>query len=369
MNKLKFIVTAALVAAPVSALAQPIMQARCTTDSLDTNKARQRVEWARRCGLTLNTGTIPNTGNPNAFFQSTKAFDASTFLGANDYRENTSLRAFSGSTSQFEVNYSYGWQLNNVPLYTVFRETVGPTLNFFKWSSTTVRPQPLYPAFDTTPNATGTQLFPHPTLADCRLYTDRGGVSPLPATTNFFVVAYCESSCYTPDQNLRFSTGDVNILEAANALRDDLVVLSSDATLDSPSTKVSRVYSYTRELRDAKMPIWKVTTASGASLSITAEHPVLVSNGQDGRLIKAEKLREGDDLVKADGTPDPIVHIEKTSYFGKVYNIKPTATEHVSNILIAQGLLVGSARFQNDDIAYMNRALLFRAVPDEVMPK
>ncbi|HEX8114954.1 MAG TPA: Hint domain-containing protein, partial [Kofleriaceae bacterium] len=175
--------------------------------------------------------------------------------------------------------------------------------------------------------------------------------------------------CYTPDQSLRFSTGDVNILDAFNALRDDVVTLSSDATLNNPKKQVSRVYSYTREIRDVEQPIFKVTTQSGGSLSVTNEHPILVSNGHDGRLVKAEKIHEGDRLVKADGTPDPVVHIEKTTFFGKVYNIKPAPEELVSNILIAQGFLVGSARFQNDDIMYMNRSLLFRSVPDDVMPK
>jgi len=365
MSKFKLIFVAVLVAAPGTALAQPVIQSRCTTDSLDVNQAKARLEWARRCGLTLNTGSVPNTGNPNNFFMSSKAFDAATFLGANEYRENASARAFSGNANNFEVNYSFGWSLNNVALYTVSRETSGITLNFFKWFSSTQRARPLYPAFDTTSNGTGTQLFPHPTLADCALYTDKTGTNRLPATSNFFVVAYCESSCYTPDQNLRFSTGDVNIVDALHTLRDDVVTLSTNATLDDPRTQVSRVYSYTAEIRDAEHPIYKLTTESGGSLSITAEHPVLVSNG---RLVKAEKLRESDDLVKADGTPDPITRIERTTFFGKVYNIKPTATEHVSNILIAQGFLVGSARFQNDDLRYMNRALLFRAVPDEVMP-
>lgn len=369
MTKSKLIFVAAMVAAPASALAQPILQARCTTDSLSVSQAIARLEWARRCGLTLNTGSVPNTGNANNFFMSTKAFDAATFLGANEYRENTSVKAFTGSTNDLDVNYSYGWSLNNVPLYTVTRETSGLTLNFWKWFSSTQRARPLYPAFDTTTNGTGTQLFPKPDLSDCKLYTTNTGTNPLPSTSSFFVVAYCESSCYTPDQNLRFSTGDVNILDAFNAQRDDLMTLASDATLENPHTQVSRVYSYTREIRDVEQPIYKVTTASGGSLSITSEHPVLVTNGHDGRLVKAEKLHKGDELLKADGTPDPVVQIEKTTYFGKVYNIKPTSTELVSNILIAQGYLVGSARFQNDDIKYINRSLLFRSVPDEVMPK
>jgi intein/homing endonuclease len=199
---------------------------------------------------------------------------------------------------------------------------------------------------------------------DCKLYTDDTGTTLAPNI--FWVAGYCESSCYTPDQSLRFSQGDVNIVEALQTNRSDLVTLSPDATLDDLTTQTSKVLNYTRELREAKNPIIKLTTASGGSLSVTTEHPVLTSNG---RLVKAETLVEGDELLLANGTPDPIIHVEKESYFGRVYNIKPVSPEPVANILIAQGFLVGSARFQNDDVAYINRVLLFRGVPDEVMPR
>ena len=180
------------------------------------------------------------------------------------------------------------------------------------------------------------------------------------------VTAYCESGCYAPDQSLRFSDGDVNIVDAMKAHRDDLVTLSSDATLDKLATQTSKVYNYTADIRDAKQVLYEITTASGGALRVTDEHPMVTS---EGLLVAAEKLTVGDELLKADGTPDPITAIEKTDYFGKVYNIRPVSSERVANILIAQGYLVGSARFQNDDVSYMNRALLFRAVPDAVMPR
>lgn len=371
MNTSKIALTAALVAAPLAAFvaaptvarAQPIVQLRCTIDSLDPTAAAARLEWARKCGLLLNTGATPNTGNPNNFFQSTKAADAATFEGANDYRENNTTRAFSGNVNDFNINFSHAWALfGQFFTYTVGRETSGPTLNFFKWNKTTLRSRPLYPTFDSG----GTMLFPPTNLGACTLFTDAARTIPLAATTPFTVLAYCESSCYTPDQNVRFATGDVNILEAFKNLRNDVVTLSANATLENPRTEVQTVFSYTRELRDVEQPIFKLFTASGGSLSVTNEHPVMVGSG---KLVKAEKLREGDEILKADGTKDPIVHVEKTNFFGKVYNLKPTSPEHIRNVLIAQGFLVGSARFQNDDIKYMNRALLFHTVPDSVMPK
>src|SRR5215510_4490927 len=167
MATLKLIFVAALVAALTSVLAQPILQIPCPSDRLNIPGAKARVEWARRCGLTLNTGSAPNTGNPANFFMSTLAADAQTFLGAKDYRENDPNRAFSGNDNDYNVNFYYSFALfNSSPVYTVFQETSGPTANFWKWSHPTQRSRPLYPTFDSTPTGTGTQLYPHPTLAN-----------------------------------------------------------------------------------------------------------------------------------------------------------------------------------------------------------
>jgi hypothetical protein len=374
MNKSKLVLIAALVAAPSSVFAQTIQEVRCAVDSLSVQQAVNRLAWARKCGLTLNTGAVAKTGNPANFFQSPKAADDVTFVGANDYRESATTQAFSGQVNDFNVNYSFSWSLFGAFFaYHTFQDATGPTLNFWDWSKPgQQRAQPLYPSFDSTISGTGVQLFP-PANADvnsaCTLMDSAGTVWP--AANPFFVAFYCTSSCYTPDQSVRFATGDVPMVDAFNAVRNDVVTLAPDATLGHLSTQVSGVHSYTHESRDtAKNVIYNVTTASGGTLSVTHQHPVLVIKQGSGRLVMAEKLREGRDaLVKADGTPDPIVEITQTEHIGQVYNLAPTATEHVSNILIAQGFLVGSSRFQNDDLKYMNRALLFRAVPDDIMPK
>jgi len=375
MNHFKLFLVAAIAAVPTLALADPITVARCASDQLSVSNAHLRIEWARQCSLTLNTGSVPNTGNPANYFLSGRAYDLTILMtgmlvGAKEYRENSSTtRPYTSSTFyNSEINYTYVWgTYTGAGAYTVFQDPTG----YYKWTTSstqrdgsTQNGSPYYPIFATNASATGTQLFPHPTLANCNLYTDKTGTTPYTGT--FAVVGYCEGGCYTPDQSLRFSTGDVNIVDALNARRNDIVTLSPDATLDDPRTQVSTVYSYTRDLFDASQPIIKLTTASGGSLNVTNAHPVLISNG---RLVRADKLREGDDLLKADGTPDPITRIARTHFWGKVYNLRPTATEHVANILIAQGFLVGSARFQNEDVSFINRTILFGAVPDEVMPK
>jgi hypothetical protein len=360
-STLTFVLKLALVATPVAAIAEPAQEWRCSTDSLDPTAALQRLEWARKCGL------VNNSGGPNSWFESTMAFDQ-TFNPAKEYREISSSRAFTGNTNDYNVNFYYGFsRYTATPLYTLTQETTGPTAGFWKWAHTSQRPRPLYPTFEDTPVVgSGTQLFPHPSLADCNLYTDRSGSAGARWNGSFFVGAYCESSCYTPDQAVRFSDGDVNIVDAMKAGRDDVVTLTADATLDDLATQTSKVGSYTTDIREAEHVMYEITTASGGALRVTNEHPMVTS---EGRLVKAEKLVRGDELLRADGTPDRIEKIAKTTEFGKVYNLKPVSREPVANILIAQGYLVGSGRFQNDDVGYMNRVLLYRGVPDEVMPK
>jgi hypothetical protein len=184
--------------------------------------------------------------------------------------------------------------------------------------------------------------------------------------TGFFVNGFCTASCYLPDQQISFSTGDAPILDALTALRDDVTTLAPTSTLENISLKTDHVASYTREIHDATHIIFDIRTAAGGQLKVTDKHPVLVDSG---RIVEARTLKAGQSLIKADGTRDQIVSVEKTSYFGKVYNLKPEATDRVSNLLIAQGFLVGSSRYQNEDVDFINRLILGRAIPSHVIPQ
>jgi hypothetical protein len=348
--------------APAAALAEPTQEWRCTSDNLDPEQAIARAEWARQCGLLTNL----NPAGPNSTITSNKAFDQN-FTWAKDYKEFDTGHAFTGNLNQYNVNYYFAYALfDSTPLYSVFREPFGrPTTGYYKWSHWSPRLRPLYPSFENTPVASGgTQLFPPPALDSCNLYTDPNGTNRW--TGNFFVIAYCESACYAPDQKLLYSQGEVGIADAMQQQREDLMTLSPDATLDNLQLRKNGVYSYTTEIRDAEHILFTITTASGGTLRVTNEHPVITS---DGRLVQAQSLAVGQELLRQDGTPDRIVSVEKGTYSGKVYNIKPESRDQVSNVLVAQGFLVGSGRFQSDYVQYMNRVLLFRGVPEKAMPR
>lgn len=358
------VILAAVVLLPMQAGAQPILSYRCTVDNVTTNAgAEARVEWARRCGTRANMGdaiTWYNTGLTAASGGTLKEY-----LEVDTRRNPTGEMAYSGPVN--------GFKINTTAMFAIYLS--GPTRQvmdeggYWMWSRDAWRKKgrALYPTFGTTADINdpeNQQLFPNPTDPDdCALYTDPAGMTP--ADSAFYVNGYCEAACYTPEQKLLFSEGEVSILEALNTLREDLITLAPDATLDAPKLKQNRTFSYTRETRDAEHKIYVITTESGGELRVTHEHPVL--NGE-GRMVQAQTLKPGHELMKVDGTTDRIVGIEKTTHFGKVYNITPVTTDLVSNVVVAQGFLVGSSRFQNDEVGYINRVILYRSMPAELIP-
>src|SRR3954465_11719123 len=112
MNHFKLFLGAALVALPTSALADPITVMRCSADQLSIDNAHLRIEWARKCALSLNTGAVANSGNPANFFPSARVFDLASLMttptGAKEYREPAGVtrRYTAGMLYNGEINYT-----------------------------------------------------------------------------------------------------------------------------------------------------------------------------------------------------------------------------------------------------------------------
>lgn len=363
---------AAALLAPNPAEAQPILTQRCNADSLDPSQATARLNWARRCALRAHAiGT-------NSFFD-TETPATSTVEGFStlqDYHEDSTSsnfyghNAYSGQADSFEVNYSFITKMYNNAGTSHGRDSDV----YFTWWRTASKKKlrPLYPTFGTTADINSTdnkQLWPsanannpnfNPPTDDCRLLTATGVQS-----ANFYINGFCESSCYTPEQTVLFSDGYTPILDAVNARRSDMVILDSNSSLDNILLKTGQTYSYTAEFRDTEHPIVELKTESGGMLRVTTEHPIVDGSG---RLVTAKTLHEGDQLVKSDGTLDRIVSVTATKHFGKVYNLRPNTSDRISNLLVAEGYVVGSSLFQNDEVDYINRVILNKSVPAEVIP-
>ncbi|WP_375765586.1 PPC domain-containing protein [Archangium gephyra] len=160
---------------------------RCETDSQSPQEAEARVEWARRCALLTNVVSASNGFTTIAPLIDYQEVNPST----NPYGVN----AFQGDLMGFEVNSTYIYSLFST---TPTSQSMDP-YGFWKWNwpATGKRTYPLYPVFSTTYGISdygNVQLFPHPQLADCRLYSDRSGYN---AVGTFYVNLYCDSTSTT----------------------------------------------------------------------------------------------------------------------------------------------------------------------------
>lgn len=366
--KTSFVFASIVVGAAAStAHATPILQARCATDSLDPATAKRRLEWARACGDRMNVKS-PTTPVAPAMAYLTGT-TSSNGIALWEYIETDDFwgrNAYSGDTAA--VNQMFTQSQWRVGPYAASTAAGG----FQMWTEpgTLALPRPTYPTFGNNLDINvAVQLFPNPTYdpADCSLYLDAAGTRRADTSvTGFYVNGYCTSSCYTPDQQISFSTGDNKILDAMTALKTGVTTVAPGSTLGKIGLATDDVASYTRELRDSTHVIFEIRTASGGELRVTDKHPVMTGSG---RIVEARSLKIGDQLVRASGAKDPVVSVVKTSFYGKVYNLKPKATDHVANLLVAQGFLVGSSRFQNEDVDFMNRIILGRGLPKDVIPQ
>ncbi|MCE9668083.1 hypothetical protein LY474_09685 [Myxococcus stipitatus] len=178
------------------------------------------------------------------------------------------------------------------------------------------------------------------------------------------VVSECLVGCYTPEQKVRFATGDIGIQEAMMSQRTDVVTLAPGATFDRLTFQTGKVVAYVSDVADAEQPLLNIRTRGGGHLRVTTNHPIVDSAGV---VKQADEFQEGEELIRADGSLDAIVSIEKEMYFGKTYNLKPATFDPTTNIVVAQGFLNGSSRFQDKTVTEGNRVLLRQNIPDSAL--
>jgi hypothetical protein len=166
-----------------------------------------------------------------------------------------------------------------------------------------------------------------------------GGVFMPGLMTSSFCQAY--SDCYTPDQEIMFIGEYIGIEDASRRGSLTVTTFSSDATMDHPTTSEQAIASFTSAPLSGE--IYVLEGDGGERLEVTGGHPMVLA---DGTMIPARDLREGEALAGADGATVGLVRISRYAYEGDVWNVEPKSEEKAENIVIAEGFLAGSIRFQ-----------------------
>ena len=175
-----------------------------------------------------------------------------------------------------------------------------------------------------------------------------------------YVAAVCVSSCATPDQEI-LAKVEANMklrympfIDALTQKAGFVGTLQSESSMSSKDVQMTRVDNWVTELEDTDHDIRVFTMKSGRKLKITPNHPVVT---EQGTMKQAGEFRAGESLVMLGGQLDPIVRIDDTKYFGKVYNVFVKSASLHHNIVVTNGYLNGTAFYQNEGAVNLNRAL------------
>jgi hypothetical protein len=125
--------------------------------------------------------------------------------------------------------------------------------------------------------------------------------------------------------------------------------LSEGSSLEKTSLQDQEIEAFISGA--TKETVFSFTTDTGKKLRVTGNHPLVLDNGL---VVEASTVKTGFALLGiVEGTEslvksEKIVSVQEEVYEGTVHNLQPVSTKRIENIVVAQGLLNGSNRFQNE---------------------
>lgn len=180
------------------------------------------------------------------------------------------------------------------------------------------------------------------TTVDTPSSSPAGGSSNRPACSTLAVKTICTEECYTPGQSLMFGGTYQSIDGAYRSSAATVSALAPGSTADSLNLSEQPIQEFVQSRHDGD--VYQLTLDRGQTIEVTGNHPMVNS---EGMMVPAQALAVGDALMTTEGDLTSIVSISKRTFSGTVWNLRPTSTKKEENVLVVNGVLTGSIRFQN----------------------
>lgn len=184
--------------------------------------------------------------------------------------------------------------------------------------------------------------------ADAVSFLKSAGFCPI--VQNFgsgnFIYDFCPMGCLAADTKVMTSTtfGKTNYVAASKITSQDTLVAMGEAsslhhvTLDT--LPLQRVV-FGPEQPD----LYVFKLASGATLRVTQHHPMVLTSG---KIVEAEEVPHGSAFMGVDGQPVAVLSISREHTNDNVYNFMTTSDTQLGHVIVAEGILVGDLKLQNE---------------------
>lgn len=158
---------------------------------------------------------------------------------------------------------------------------------------------------------------------------------------------FCPMGCFAADTRILTGIpgdGKASYTSAARITpQGTLVAMSDEASLRDvalTSLPIDRVVYGPEEPQ-----LFVFELASGATLRVTQHHPMVLDNG---KIVEAAEVDLGMSFVGIDGKPVAITSITREKAIDNVFNFQTAGDTQLGHVIVAEGVLVGDLKLQNE---------------------
>ncbi|HEX3481879.1 MAG TPA: Hint domain-containing protein [Kofleriaceae bacterium] len=161
------------------------------------------------------------------------------------------------------------------------------------------------------------------------------------------ILDFCPAGCFAAQTQILTSVprdGKAGYTPASEITsQDTLMSMADEASLSevtmAPSTIKRLVHG------PEEPPLYVFGLANGSTLRVTQHHPMVLHNG---KIIEANQVGRHMSFIGVDGKRVAITSITREPATGEVFNFQTAGDTQLSHVIVAEGVLVGDLKLQNE---------------------
>jgi hypothetical protein len=159
---------------------------------------------------------------------------------------------------------------------------------------------------------------------------------------------FCPKGCFAADTQLLSSFnskgGLADYVEASSvAPRSTLLSMTEDASLSDVILTPQSVKRIVLGTEDAELFVFALS--NGRTLKVTQHHPMVLDSG---KIVEARNVGPAMSFVGLDGQSVTVTAIRREKPTAEVFNFETEGDTQLSHIIVAEGVLVGDLKIQNE---------------------
>jgi hypothetical protein len=168
----------------------------------------------------------------------------------------------------------------------------------------------------------------------------------------------CSRGCFAGDTEILTGCtdgGETCTTPASQLTADDTLMSLADQSSVPNIKLVSR--SIDRSIHGPEdVPLFVFALGNGSTLRVTQHHPMVLANGS---IVEASHVAAGAAFAGRDGKPVAVTSISRERTKGDVYNFETSSDTQLGHIIVAEGVLVGDLKLQNN-VAFEEHSIELR---------